>query len=87
MDFLVIALLLDQMPLWAQWTLALLATGLTIGFWMWILSGKQESWVARYCVHASYEIPLGDQLLAQAISLRLDEEHIIGKANKTALAA
>jgi hypothetical protein len=47
-------------------------------------SGKP---IAKYCVHASYEIPLGDQWLAQALSLRLDEDHIIGKANKTALAA
>jgi hypothetical protein len=47
-------------------------------------SGKP---IAKYCVHASYEIPLGDQWLAQALSLRLDEEHIIGNANRTALAA
>jgi hypothetical protein len=44
---------------------------------------EAEQEVARYCVHASYEIPLGDQLLAQTISLRYDEDHIIGKANKT----
>jgi hypothetical protein len=38
--------------------------------------------VARYCVHASPDIPLGDHLLTQALSLRFDEEHIIAKANK-----
>lgn len=43
--------------------------------------------VARYCVHAEYTIPLGDQLLAQALCLSHDEDHIIGKANRTPLAA
>lgn len=43
--------------------------------------------VAQYCVHANDNIPLGDQLLAQALSLRFDEEHIIGRANRTALVA
>ena len=47
------------------------------------LEGEQA--VARYCVHASYEIPLGDQLLAQAISLRYDEEYLLKIANKTLL--
>jgi hypothetical protein len=47
------------------------------------LEGEQA--VARYCVHASYEIPLGDQLLAQAISLRYDEEYLLKIANKTSL--
>ena len=42
---------------------------------------------ARYCVHADHGIPLGDQLLAQLLSLRHDEEHIIGRANRTAIAA
>lgn len=45
------------------------------------LDGKEI--VARYCVHASYEIPLGDQLLAQAMSIRWDEEHLLSRANKT----
>lgn len=43
--------------------------------------------VARLCVHAASDIPLGDQLLAQALSLRFDEDHIIAKANRTALVA
>lgn len=43
--------------------------------------------VLRYCVHAECTLPLGDQLLAQAISLRFDEDYIISKANKTRLVA
>lgn len=43
--------------------------------------------VVRLCVHAPSDIPLGDQLLAQALSLRFDEDHIIAKANRTAMAA
>jgi hypothetical protein len=49
------------------------------------LDGDKE--VARFCVHAHSEIPLGDQLLAQAISIQWDEDHIISKANKTRLTA
>ena len=45
------------------------------------LDGKHE--VARYCVHADHRYPLGDQLLAQALSLRHDEEHVLKTANKT----
>lgn len=41
--------------------------------------------IARYCVHARDDIPLYDHLLAQALSLRYDEDHIIGRANRTAL--
>lgn len=41
--------------------------------------------VARYCVHAHPEIPFYDHLLAQALSLRYDEDHIIGRANCTPL--
>jgi hypothetical protein len=51
------------------------------------LCAERKKEIARYCVHAEYSIPLGDQLLAQAICLRLDEEHIISRANKTDLAA
>lgn len=47
----------------------------------------EDKEVMRYCVHATGEFPLGDQLLTQAISLRFDEDYIIGKANKTKLAA
>jgi len=47
------------------------------------LDGAKE--VASYCVHANDSIPLGDQLLTQTISLRHDEDHIIGKANRRAL--
>jgi hypothetical protein len=43
--------------------------------------------VARYCVHANNQIPLGDHLLAQTIGLRFDEDHIIGLANKRTLVA
>jgi hypothetical protein len=43
--------------------------------------------VARYCVHADSTIPLGDQLLAQALCLKHDEDYILTKANRTALAA
>jgi hypothetical protein len=43
--------------------------------------------VTRLCVHASSEIPLGDQLLTQALSLQFDEEHIVAKANKTNMRA
>jgi len=49
------------------------------------LDGKKE--VVRYCVHADYTIPLGDQLLTQLLHLRHDEDHIIASANKTPLAA
>lgn len=48
---------------------------------------EKGSPVARYCVHADYSIPLGDQLLAQALSLRHDEDHIIGRANRIQVAA
>lgn len=51
------------------------------------LDAEQKKEIARYCVHAEYSIPLGDQLLAQAICLRLDEDHLIKTANKTQLAA
>jgi len=47
------------------------------------MDGEKE--IASYCVHANTDIPLGDQLLTQALSLRFDEDHIIGKANKTPL--
>jgi hypothetical protein len=43
--------------------------------------------IARYCVHMPADIPLGDQLLGQALSLRFDEDHIMAKANRTILAA
>jgi hypothetical protein len=47
----------------------------------------KEKEIARYCVHARADIPLGDQLLAQALSLRFDEDHIIATANRTPVAA
>jgi hypothetical protein len=47
------------------------------------MNGKVE--VTRFCVHAAYNIPLGDQLLAQAMSIRWDEDHLVKTANKTAL--
>lgn len=50
------------------------------------LDAKKKE-VARYCVHMTSDIPLHDHLLAQALSLRFDEEHIIARANRTPLAA
>jgi hypothetical protein len=49
------------------------------------IDGKKE--IERFCVHASHEIPLGDHILAQMLNLLWDEDYIIGKANKTRLAA
>ena len=48
---------------------------------------KGNKGIAKYCVHASYEYPLGDHLVAQVMGLRHDEDHTIRTANRTALAA
>lgn len=41
--------------------------------------------VSRLCVHSDYSIPLSDQLLTQLLHLRHDEEHMMQRANRTAL--
>jgi hypothetical protein len=43
-----------------------------------------ELTVARLCVHAKDNVPLGDHLLAQALHLQWDEDYILSKANRSA---
>jgi hypothetical protein len=53
-------------------------------------SGRMEEMegdaaIASFCVHADYNIPVPDQVLAKALCIRLDEEFIIKTANRTNL--
>lgn len=38
----------------------------------------------KLCAHARHDIPMGDQLLAQKLTIEFDEDHFLAKANRHA---